>query len=112
MDLDEIARAQGVEAAQDIAIGLAIDVPPEPALKFIVADPEGVEPEDFDVRIMFRNEYFAKVFAKRALTAIGLPFDADSRRPGSTVLAASLRSGRVRWDVRSGRVLLGVRAKL
>jgi len=79
VDLEEIARTQGVEAAQDIEVGLAMDVAPEPALSIVVHDPEGVEPDGFDVRILFRNQYYAKVFAKRVSTTFGVPFK-DTKR--------------------------------
>jgi hypothetical protein len=76
VDLEELARSYGIEAAQDIDLGLADHVP-EPALRLVVEDPEGVELHGFDVRVMFRNEYYAKVFAKRMSAAFGMPFKAD-----------------------------------
>ena len=79
VDLDEIARSSGIDAAQDIAVGLSMDQVPELALSFAVDDPEGVVPDGFDIRILFRNEYFAKVFAKRASTALGVTFVGDDQ---------------------------------
>ncbi len=79
VDLDEIARSSGIDAAQDIAIGLGMDHVPDPALSLHVDDPEGVEPNGFDIRIIFRNEYYAKVFGNRAAQALGLPFVAEQQ---------------------------------
>lgn len=67
VDLDEIAREKGIDAAHDIAIGLG-DLQPEPALSIRVKDPEGIETDGFEIRVVFRNERYARAFAKRAAT--------------------------------------------
>jgi hypothetical protein len=77
VDLGAFARSQGIEAAEDVALGLAMDEVPEAALSLVVEDPEGVMVHGFDVRVIFRNEYYAKVFAKRMSAALGVPFKAD-----------------------------------
>jgi len=74
VDLNEISRTQGLDATQDIAIALNMERVPEPALSLNVQDPEGVIPDGFDIRIIFRNEYYAKVFGKRAVDTFGLSF--------------------------------------
>lgn len=79
VDMEAIIRTHGIDAAQDIDIALAMDppVPPEPALSFRVDDPEHVKPEGFDIRVVFRDEYYAKVFAKRTEKALGVHFVSD-----------------------------------
>ncbi len=74
VDLDQLARSYGAAAAADIEIGLNMDEVPDPALSLVVDDPEGVEPSGFDIRILFRSAYYAKVFGKRASVALGVPF--------------------------------------
>ena len=65
-------------SAQDIEIGLAMaHIPDEPALSFKVDDPEGVDPNGFDIRVIFRNDWYARVFGKRTEKALGVQFASD-----------------------------------
>jgi hypothetical protein len=68
----EAAAAGSQEAAEDIAIGLAMDHIPEPGVSLVVSDPEGVYPDGFDIRLVFCKEYNARVFAKRVTDTFGL----------------------------------------
>jgi len=77
IDYDGLVRAHGVNAAQDIDIALGERLSPDPALSIRVADPEGVNVDGFDVRIIFRDSYYAKVFGKRVEKAFGVPFESD-----------------------------------
>jgi len=42
-------------------------------------DPEGVEPDGFNIRFRFRNDYLAKVFGKRIEAALGVPFSSETK---------------------------------
>ncbi len=64
VDIDAIAKGS-IEAAEDIAVGLAMDVPPEPAVTLTIQDPEGVYEDGFEISLVFEKEYNARVLAKR-----------------------------------------------
>lgn len=68
----EAAAGGSLDAAQDIAIGLAMDHIPEPAVSLMVHDPEGIYPEGFDIRLVFGKEYNARVFAKKITDTFSL----------------------------------------
>jgi hypothetical protein len=59
------------EVAADAELGLIMEGHLEPALSVRVHDPEGVCSDGFEIRIAFRSEFYAKVFAKRAQEAFG-----------------------------------------
>jgi len=64
--VDIEAAAQGsLDVAQDIAICLAMDHIPDPAISISVEDPEGVYKDGFDIRLIFATEYRAKVALAR-----------------------------------------------
>jgi len=82
VDIDA-ASGGNLDAAQDIAIALAMDHVPEPALSILVEDPEGIAQEGFDIRLVFDTEYRARLAMKRIQSAL------DPRYFGSATARAS-----------------------
>ena len=64
VDIDAAAGGR-VDEAQDIAVILAMDYIPEPAISIVLEDPEAIVEERFDIRLVFATEYRAKLAMKR-----------------------------------------------
>jgi hypothetical protein len=70
VDIDA-APGGSIDTAQDIAIALAMDRIPEPAISILLDDPEAIVEDGFDIRIVFDTEYRAKLAMKRIRSALG-----------------------------------------
>lgn len=76
IDIDSAAGGN-IDAAQDIAIGLAMDVEPDPAISILIDDPEDIVEGGFDIRIVFDTEYRAKLAMKRIESATGTRYSSS-----------------------------------
>jgi len=70
VDVDAVAGGN-IDAAQDIAIALAMDHIPKPAISILLEDPEGIMEDGFDIRIVFDTAYRAKLAMRRIQSAMG-----------------------------------------
>lgn len=105
VDIDAAAGGS-VDAAQDIALALAMDHIPEPAISLLLEDPEGIV-EGFDIRVVFDTEYRAKLAMKRIESAL------DPRYSGSEAAHASMQPEEpARGWSRVDRTLRELRAQL
>lgn len=100
VDIDA-AAGDNVDMAQDIAIALAMDHIPQPAISILLDDPEGIVSDGFDIRVVFDTEYQAKLAMKRIQSAL------DARYSGSeTAHATSQTKEPARGWSRVDRTLL------
>ncbi|HUS45979.1 MAG TPA: hypothetical protein VM219_08115 [Phycisphaerae bacterium] len=106
VDIDAVAGGS-VDVAGDIAIALAMDHIPDPAISMLVEDPEGIVVEGFDIRLVFDTEYRAKLAMKRIESALDPRYSGSESAHVSTQ-AEEPASGWSRVD----RTLRDLRARL
>ena len=106
VDIDAAAGGS-VDVAQDIAIALAMDHIPDPAISMLLEDPQGIVEEGFDIRLVFDTEYRAKFAMKRIQSAL------DPRYSGSEDAQVSMQAEEpARGWSRVDRTLRDLRAQL
>jgi len=83
VDIDAVAGGNA-DAAQDIAIALAMDHIQEPAISTLLGDPEQIVEEGFNIRIVFGTEYPAKLAMERIQSVLDPRYSStNAARPGT-----------------------------